>query len=305
MNAISMKTNIKFEHKTILQDLLMNKITQADFTMIDHLIIKLHEDLKSERVSQREINEMIESMGPLFLSNTVQGRAFKKEFGYAGDFMTIDNIYTFSMSPIKAFRIWDEFFHRSTAAKAVRNRKTYFKQLMADKVKSIDSLKLLNVASGPARDLFEFYESGIDCNVNTTCVEMDQHAIDYASELNQNHLDKIEFVQQNIFKFRTDKKFDLIWSAGLFDYFEDKYFVRILRRLKENLNPSGEIVIGNFNEAYNPSRAYMETLGDWHLHHRTDAELIELGKAAGFESNQICVGREPENVNLFLHLRQV
>jgi cyclopropane fatty-acyl-phospholipid synthase-like methyltransferase len=132
---------------------------------------------------------------------------------------------------------------------------------------------------------------------------MDEHAIKHAKALNRNHLNKIEFVHKNIFKHQEEAKFDLIWSAGLFDYFDDKAFVMILKKMKGWLNPTGEIIIGNFNESHNPSRNYMEILGDWHLHHRTTSQLTELAKEAGFTTNSLRIGEEKENVNLFLHAK--
>ncbi len=101
----------------------------------------------------------------------------------------------------------------------------------------------------------------------------------------------------------TKQTFDLIWSAGLFDYFDDKLFAALLRRFRNYLKSGGEIVVGNFNQDHNPSRAYMEILGNWFLHHRTEQQLIDLAQKADFEHWQLSVNREPENVNLFLHIK--
>jgi len=60
-------------------------------------------------------------------------------------------------------------------------------------------------------------------------------------------------------------------------------------------------VIGNFGD-FNPSRNYMELLGAWQLHHRSESHLRALGRAAGVPEQCIRVGCEPEGVNLFLHL---
>ena len=59
--------------------------------------------------------------------------------------------------------------------------------------------------------------------------------------------------------------------------------------------------MGNFSES-NPSRAYMELLGDWHLEHRSPEKLRELGRRAGYSDQAMRVGSEPLGVNLFLHL---
>jgi hypothetical protein len=73
--------------------------------------------------------------------------------------------------------------------------------------------------------------------------------------------------------------------------------------MKNWVTKNGEIIIGNFNQNNNPSRGYMELFGEWYLHHRTENELIFLAKEAGFSEIQIHIGKEEEDVNLFLHLR--
>ena len=165
------------------------------------------------------------------------------------------------------------------------------------------TIYLLNVASGPARDLAELYNE-IDSNalLKTTCVEMDPNAIKYAQVLTQKFQNKIQFVRKNALRYSTDQKFDLVWSAGLFDYLEDRPFILLLKKMKNWCKNKSEIVIGNFNQDNNPSRDYMEIFGEWFLIHRTEEQLINLGVKAGFKESQMSIGRENENVNLFLHI---
>ncbi len=162
---------------------------------------------------------------------------------------------------------------------------------------------MLNIASGPARDLYEYYKESKNNFVKCTCIEMDAEAIKHAKRLNKDYLKSIEFINKNIFRFNTDNKYDLIWSAGLFDYFDDKAFILLLSRFRKWLKPGGEIIIGNFNENHNPSRVFMELFGEWYLNHRTEEQLINLAIDAGFKKEKIKVEREPENVNLFLRIK--
>ena len=132
---------------------------------------------------------------------------------------------------------------------------------------------------------------------------MDPFAIQFGRDVTQKYAAQINFVQKNIFKFLTEEKYDLIWSAGLFDYFSDEIFIKLLRRFKSWGKPGSYIVIGNFNENYNPSRTTMELLGNWSLTHRTEAQLTDIAIKAGFNRAAISVGREEQNVNLFLTIR--
>ncbi|MDP1817551.1 MAG: class I SAM-dependent methyltransferase, partial [Leadbetterella sp.] len=201
------------------------------------------------------------------------------------------------------FGKWDQYFHRHAAPKAVRNRKDYFKQNMARilRERKGQPTSLLNIASGPARDLAELYQTINPKTLQTTCVDLDANAIEYATRLTEPWLNQIEFIHRNIFKFQPENQFDVIWSAGLFDYFDDAPFVAILSKIRTWGNPGAEIIIGNFSEE-NPSRRYMEAFGDWFLHHRSPARMITLALQAGFSRSQVKVGKESEGVNLFMHL---
>lgn len=274
------------------------------FPTIDAMISRLADLKKSGEISDWDINEIRHFFGQDFLENTLHGMALLKKYGYAGDFMMIDKIYTGNSPANPFFNSWDQYFQNHAAPKAVRNRKSYFKQLIHQKLNGQKNLHLLNVASGPGRDLLELYrEKNIEKQLHTTCVEMDKHAITYAQTLTNDYSAQIKFINKNIFKFDTEEKFDIIWSAGLFDYFDDKAFVFILKKFKNWIAPDGEIVIGNFNQQHNPTREYMELFGDWYLHHRSKQQLIHLAVEAGFHENQLSVGNEAENVNLFLHIQ--
>jgi len=281
------------------------KFDENSFEKVDEVIQIIANGYKNGSISKSDITTINQLFGEEFLNETIQGFAVRKPYGYAGDFMIIDKIYTYDVSTDSKFQIWDKYFHQHSAPQAVRNRKEYFKQQLSKKLEGNHSLSLLNVASGPARDLFELY-SGLKHhqNLSTTCVEMDSNAIAYAKKLNGYFLDRITFVEKNIFRYQSESKYDVIWSAGLFDYFEDKAFVMMLKRFREWLEPGGEIIIGNFNEDNNPSRDYMELFGEWYLHHRTIEQLIELAIKAGYCRNMISIGREEENVNLFLHIKR-
>jgi len=269
----------------------------GEFTITVNSIAEL---IQKNIVTHREMTSLKEKCHFLKDTNSIMGHILSKPFGYAGDFHIIDRIYTQDIS--EKFPKWDRFSLSNSAAQAVRNRKEYFKEKVAQNLSGGGDL--LNIACGPARDLYEFHSENSISNFQTICVEMDERAIVYAKQLNQKFLDKISFVNKNIFQFQTNQKFDLIWSAGLFDYFDEQAFVLLLKRFKNWLKEDGEIIIGNFNENHNPSRAYMELFGEWYLNHRSEEQLYHLAEEAGFQKAKVRVGREPENVNLFLHLKE-
>lgn len=237
----------------------------------------------------------------LATTNCMQGLGFLKPHGYAGDFEMIDRIYTYWVSSDPQLRRWDEYFHSHSAPCAVRNRKAYFHQMLnhCSVRRNGHEVWVLNLGSGPARDVYEYMCKSERLNFH--CVDMDHKAIRYAQEVCKEYLHRVEFSEQNILRMKCIRKYDLIWSSGLFDYFSDRLFKVALKRLLALVRQGGEIVIGNFSET-NPSRVYMEAVGDWKLEYRSANNLMDMAQAVGIPKSNIYVDSEPEGVNLFLHI---
>ena len=233
--------------------------------------------------------------------DSIQQHVLKTPYGYKGDFEAIDKIYMQHVSSHERGRNWDRYFHHQSAAMAVRNRKEYFKKLMKTYLRK-SPVALLNVASGPARDVLELYHEVEPYRIRTTCLDADHRAISYAKGLCSAYLKHITFITGNALKFQPKNQYDVIWSAGLFDYFNDRLFVFMLKRMRNWLHEGGEIVVGNFG-LYNPSRTYMEVFGEWFLEHRSAETLRGLAAEAGYGLKQIAIDSEPLGINLFLRIR--
>ena len=298
---------ITFESQLVQPIELLQKIVSKggpepdEYEQLMNMADYLNKEYKSGNISELDLQLMRNSFGEDCLKTTLHGHSIAKPYGYAGDFMIIDKFYRRHVTADERFEKWDKFWQSCAATQAVRNRKTYFINTLTNLLKEKPQLDLLNVASGPARDLADLYSGLNKGQLNTLCIEADHRAIAYAKELNKAYSDEISFIEKNIFRYETDKKFDVVWSAGLFDYFNDSVFVKIIRRFVNWTKPGGEIIIGNFSEC-NSSRAFMELFGDWYLHHRSEEQLTKLAVQAGMEEKNIKVEREPEGINLFLRI---
>lgn len=267
------------------------------------LIEKAALAIRTERISMSQWTEFLDSFGPAFDENTIQGFCRRKPHGYSGDFEVIDRLYTHHLSPNPALVRWDRFLQAQSAPKAVRNRKAYFASLLLSLDKTTKKLEVLNVGSGPGRDVSAFFDAHPGSNCHIVCLDHDINAIAHARQLCSAHLSRIDFVQKNALRFQTDRRFHLIWSAGLFDYLDDKVFVFLLRKLGSFLQPGGHLVIGNFSQD-NPTQVYMEVIGSWFLKYRTPQDLARLASAAGFKSSAVSIQSEETGLNLFLHAKQ-
>lgn len=289
---------------TLLNDLKMllmkGELPEHEFTRYSEIISTLHH-LNPQQEYKEEIQEMRKQFPAIGSDMTMQGLAFVKKHGYAGDYEIIDKIYTNWHSDHPEFRTWDKYFHSQVAPQAVRNRKTFFKELLLEisKENQNERIHVLNLASGPCRDILEFFDETNDLRFHFTCVELDPNAIAYAKNILGDYVSQVTFIQQNIFRFVPTEQYDLVWSAGLFDYFDDNTFTKILARFKNQKH----VIIGNFSDA-NPTGGYMELIGEWYLNYRSAGKLRLLAKDAGYKKEHIRIMHEPTEVNLFLSIKQ-
>jgi SAM-dependent methyltransferase len=278
-----------------------------DYDELTACFQSIGDHVKQGRLSYEEdLSAWWKNLGEAFSSLfTMQGFAVMKPHGYAGDFEIIDRIYQCWMSPHAHLTKWDRYFHEQAAPKAVRNRKAYFCNLVADSLRTRPpgKMDILNVGCGSARDVLECLHLQRNTgHISIDCLDQDPKAIAYAENVTKDYASQVRFILCNAFKYRPEKDYDLAWSAGLFDYLDDKAFCFLLRRLYGSVKSGGGVAIGNFSEN-NSSRDYME-FGGWLLRHRSEDQLVELARSCGLPANNIAVEKEPEGVNLFLRIRK-
>jgi len=255
-----------------------------------------------DNLSPAEIADFREQLLPVLNENTLIGYGFKKPFGYPGDFNLINSIYNFHVNENGKFRKWDIFFQNQPGAIAVRNRKDYFvnycKLLTAKQGKDV---KVLILGSGPATDVYDFLNNNPESKISFDLIDFDQNAIDFSMEKNRRFNGAVTYNRINVLRYKPYKMYDLIWSAGLFDYFKDKHFVFLIQKYFNCLAEDGEYIISNFSTE-NPTRRLMEVLSDWFLNHRSKTDLLDIARRACIDEKLIQIDTEPLGVNLFLRI---
>ncbi|MEN6496435.1 MAG: hypothetical protein ABFD16_19290, partial [Thermoguttaceae bacterium] len=92
---------------------------------------------------------------------------------------------------------------------------------------------------------------------------------------------------------------DFLVCSGLFDYLTDEGGAALLGSFWRQLAPGGLLLVGNF-APHNPSRAYMEWIGNWYLTYRTAGQLEQVAHQAGIPADCVAIGSEEVGVDLFL-----
>lgn len=251
----------------------------------------------------------IKRLRDIFNRGTYFEWSLRKPYGYAGDFKIIDDIYTNNPQTKGFDRIFDNYFQLSAICVAVRNRKEDFKQILQRTIHTMTDtpIRVMDLACGSCRGLSELMEKYPlwEQSVHFDCLDNENRALQYARDLLGSRKN-FNFTQEDIMRLSSsayfekeyaDRSYDIIYSTGLFDYFNNRLSTRIIRNLKGILKHSGKLVIANVRVRYsNPTIHCMEWVTDWKLTYRTDEEFKRLFIDAGFDMKNISFHYEQQGV---------
>ncbi len=244
-----------------------------------------------------------------FLHGDYVVRSLNKPYGYAGDFKIIDDIYRNDPQTQGFGRLFDNYYQAAAISVAVRNRKEDFKKIILSTVKArhAKEIKIMDLASGPCRELQELLRGDLKDSPNVTfdCYDQDENAWNYAKGLLQEDVKRVKFVKENVVRIALRKnieeqmpqKYDLIYSTGLFDYLDKRIATKLVENLRKMLKPDGVLAISDVREKYkNPSVHFMEWVGDWNLVYRPDEEFRQIFIDAGFSEKELSFGADQQGV---------
>jgi extracellular factor (EF) 3-hydroxypalmitic acid methyl ester biosynthesis protein len=263
-------------------------------------------DIVKQQIGTRLQNEML----PYLLTTETAERFYSKPRGYAGDYLSIHNIYTNKASGSgRLGPVVDRMFLDTPPSRAVRNRR----QLLAGEiVKSVESrpegnVHVMCMASGPATEVFDAFALLPDkSRLKVTLLDIDLQALAFVDEVRtrQKLTSQITLVNENLIALylgRGKTKVEpqhLIYSIGLIDYLNDKLVNKLLQYAFENLAPGGRVILGNFHPR-NPAKEFMDYVLEWNLIHRTEEDMNRLFMNSPFKRQCSRIQFEEEGVNLF------
>lgn len=269
------------------------------------------------KANQLPASEFWSIAGPLLDVGWLQPRARHKPRGYAGDYETFVRFWRRDCDEHPLGRLFDRYFQAQAAVEAVRSRTTYLAAAIAAEAASHDGNRPFHVVSvgcGPAIEIELAARSLSESQrrrLRVRLFDFDPDALDHARQRLAGVLadEQVVTLRENLHRLPDRPRAaellrgaQFLYCAGLFDYLSDDVAQALLGFLWGQMGRPGKLLVGNF-APHNPTRAYMEWVGNWHLIYRTASELADLASAAGLPRHAFTVAAEPLGIDLFLHAR--
>jgi extracellular factor (EF) 3-hydroxypalmitic acid methyl ester biosynthesis protein len=236
-------------------------------------------------------------------------RTFTQPRGYAGDAELLDIIYRrdwrgVEMTPTRVGQAIFNFTICCRAPSAVRQRRELLAKMIDEACGRTASPHILSVACGHLRELAlsgEFRAGKVG-----RFVGLDQDALSLAEVARSLPDVPVETVPGSIKLLfgstLAKEKFDFIYTAGLYDYLDEKFAQRLTKRMFEMLRPGGRLLVVNFRPGVEDV-GYMEAFMNWKLIYRDTAAMERL--SAGVSSAALArqhLSDDPTKTLVFLEL---
>ncbi|HXH31906.1 MAG TPA: hypothetical protein VNJ01_13940 [Bacteriovoracaceae bacterium] len=255
-----------------------------------------------------------EQLKALVYQSPFANRSLQKPLGYAGDYEMMNLIYHNENTGKSLFgRCMEKCFQQHAEPQAVRNRVEFLLEKIRSTMRTKPGKKItiLSVACGPAMEVQKFIEQTPQAdltNVEIHLLDQDLNALKHvqrrlrkiASGLGKKvEVKLISTTIKNLINTGLDHDgYDLIYSAGLFDYFTDQVATLAATTLFNSLEEGSNLVIGNFDVSA-PTRFGMSMVFDWNLIYRSNEDLLRIFNVPGA---QLSIEKEECGVNLFCNI---
>lgn len=266
------------------------------------------------RVNQMPSNEFWAVAGSWLQLGSLQERARSKRRGYAGDYEMFVQFFEGYCVDHPLGRLFDRYFQSQVAVEAVRSRTQQIAAALAARCLAAEGdkpFRIVSVGCGPGLDVelaLRWLPSDKRNHVQIALLDLDEDAVQHACNRIRGLLPPAQVVGQrdNLYRLSDKPKTlalidraDFLVCSGLFDYLPDATAVCLLRAFWQSLSHRGALLVGNF-APHNPTRAYMEWLGNWYLTYRNRHELSKLAEEADIPPACVAIGAERFGVDLFI-----
>lgn len=265
----------------------------SQITIIDDIVRELSLSNESHLIYK---NYFQQNLLDLLLQSPLNHLCYFKPNGYPGDYemMRLNHLNAFS-GPSLFSKILSKYTTSCTFGDAGRKRTEYLKNILFDYLKENQDrpVNIFSIASGPSLEIQELISQHPEVTNNVTFTLLDQEikALQYSMDsifdkkIKNNTNITVNFIHNNLQNYLREitqsgvhPTYDIIYSFGLFDYFDKALARFVINSIKPLVKQNGKIIIANASLDNNKYRVLMEYGFDWYLIYRNREELKELAK---------------------------
>jgi extracellular factor (EF) 3-hydroxypalmitic acid methyl ester biosynthesis protein len=258
---------------------------------------------------------------PLMMCSPFMHRAYTKPLGYAGDYQMVRMMLDEPWDGANSFaKLLNASALRHEAPAAHRNRIRLLAEAIEAEARRVVSqdraFRVLNIGCGPAVEVRDFLRANPGLASRS-----EFHLVDFNAET-------LEHVQQDFAPLaeqtgaraviRTEQRsihdiirasvegekeppagYDMVYCAGLFDYFRDATCSYLLQLFHSWTSDGGLLLVTNVTPRHS-SVGIMGVVLEWNLELRSEAAMLELAPQLGRQSTHL----DPTGVNVFLAIRK-
>ena len=216
----------------------------------------------------------------LFHEDPFTWRAFAKPRGYAGDAELLDLIYADAPPNGPVSRLGTQLYDWSvegTSCRSVRARRDILAALIDRIASERPAPRILSVACGHLREAQR--SAAVRDGAISELIALDQDPLSLELVEREQTRFNVKPVRGSVRRLLVNATslgtFDLIYSAGLYDYLPAPTARALTHALFSALRPGGTLLVANFAPSL-PDIGYMEAIMDWRLIYRDEGEVEEF-----------------------------
>jgi SAM-dependent methyltransferase len=207
-------------------------------------------------------------------------RAFEKPRGYPGDAPLLDLIYRerpYSVELTRLGAALHAWADGQAGCRSVQERPRILAQAIDDTADRREGARILSLACGHLREAQ--LSNAVRQGAVAELIALDQDAESLAVVEREQRDFNVVVKRASVRRFVTAGsalgEFDLVYSAGLFDYLNETDAAMVTKAMFRSLRSGGRLLIANFAPEL-CEIAYMEAFLDWRLIYRDEAAMASL-----------------------------
>lgn len=222
-------------------------------------------------------------------------RSILKPHGYSGDYVMVEWMYDLEdgagNDPTQPALIncLDYTFATIHSVRSLWERRRWFASLLQEEFRRNENLSILDVGCGGARYIRDFLSTKSALRgMQLTLLDQDAAAIAFAKNHAlaawREHIHAVTAPIKHITAVLPEAEYDVIISAGLFDYLSDDLAAMLIRYLLSQTKAGGVLAISNFHPD-DKSAVCKDWGADWRIFFREEDAVA--GLFPKFETVQI------------------